>query len=99
MDALLITLAIVVLFALFFIFLLYKIIQIRKKKTRLGTFIGEKAVTIDPITTKPTGYVRFKGEYWQAKSKEPIDSNTKVLIVGKDDTILIVQPLEKTRKV
>jgi len=91
-DALVISLVVIALFAVFFVFLLYKIIQIRQKKTVVGTFIGEKAKTIDRITPDKMGYVRFKGEYWKARSENIIEPNTKVIIVGKDETTLIVKP-------
>lgn len=94
-DALIIMLVIIVLFALFFAFLLYKILQIRKKKSLLGKFSGETAMTIERITPEKNGFVRFKGEYWQAKSDTVIETNTKVVIVDKDETTLIVKPLER----
>jgi len=94
-DALIIMLIVIVLFALFFAFLLYKVLQIRKKKSSVGTFSGETAVAIERISPEKTGFVRFKGEYWQAKSDTVIEKNTKVVIVDKDETILIVKPLER----
>ena len=94
-DALIIMLIVIVLFALFFAFLLYKVLQIRKKKSSVGTFSGETAVTIDRINPEKTGFVRFKGEYWQATSDTVIEKNTKVVIVDKDETTLIVKPLER----
>jgi membrane-bound serine protease (ClpP class) len=84
-----------VLFALFFAFLLYKIIQIRKKKPALGKFTGEHATTIEQIRPDKPGFVRYKGEYWQAKSDTVIETNTKVEIVDKDETTLVVQPLKR----
>lgn len=94
-DALIILLFVIVLFALFFAFLLYKILQIRKKKSSVGKFAGEKAVAIERISPNKTGFVRFKGEYWQAKSNTVIETNTKVVIVDKDETTLIVKPLDR----
>ena len=97
-TALLIVLAIIILIAAFFVFLLYKILQIRQKKIKVGTFIGEKAKTIDRITPEKPGYVRFKGEYWQAKSDTEIESNTKVIILDKDESTLVVKPLKPREK-
>ena len=94
-DALIIMLLVIVLFALFFAFLLYKILQIRKKKSLVGKFAGEQAVAIERITPEKSGFVRYKGEYWQAKSDVVIETNTKVVIIEKDETILIVKPLER----
>ncbi len=93
-TAIIMVLVVIGLLAAFFVFLLYKILQIRQKKTRVGTFIGEKAKTIDRITPDKPGYVRFKGEYWQAKSDTTIEPNTKVVISGKDESTLIIKPRE-----
>jgi membrane-bound serine protease (ClpP class) len=87
-----------VLVAIFFAFLLYKVIRIRKKKKAIGTFIGEKAKTIDKITPDKIGYVRFKGEYWQAKSDTIIEPNTNVIIIEKDGTTLIIKPVVERTK-
>ncbi len=94
-EAIIVLVVAAVLIAAFFAFLLYKVIQIRKKKAVVGTFIGEKAKTIDRITPDTPGYVRFKGEYWQATSDTIIEPNTKVIIVKKDESTLIVKPDEK----
>jgi len=94
-EAMIISLVLIVLFAIFFAFLLYKILQIRRKKPYVGRFIGEKATVIDRITPDKPGYVRYNGEYWQAKSEVTIEPNTKVVILNKDETILIVKPLDR----
>ena len=65
--------------------------KIRTKKDVVGTFIGEKAVTIDKIEPEKTGYVRFKGEYWQATSKETIEPKTSVIIIDKDNSTLFIK--------
>ena len=94
-EAIIVLVVAAVLIAAFFAFLLYKVIQIRKKKAVVGTFIGEKAKTIDRITPDTHGYVRFKGEYWQATSDTIIEPNTKVIIIEKDESTLVVKPDEK----
>ena len=94
-EAELILIVIIALFAAFFVFIVYKVIQIRKKKPTLGRMVGEKAVTIERITPDKPGFVRFQGEYWQAKADVTIEPNTKVHIVGKEETTLIVKPLER----
>ena len=93
-TAIVISLVVIVLIAIFFVFLLYKVLQIRNKKRAIGVFIGEKARTIDRITPGEPGYVRFKGEYWQAKSDMAIEPNAKVVILKKDESVLIVKPKE-----
>jgi len=95
LSAIVIILIVVAILAVFFGFLLYKILQIRTKKTKVGTFIGSIGKTIDRVTPEKTGYIRFKGEYWDARSEETIEPNTKVIIVGKDESTLIVKSLTK----
>jgi membrane-bound serine protease (ClpP class) len=90
-TALIVLIVVAALIVIFFLFLLYKILKIRSKKTVVGSFIGEQAKAIDYISPNKPGYVRFKGEYWQAKSDEVIEPNTKVLIVDKDESILNVK--------
>ena len=82
------------LIAAFFVFLLYKVIQIRTKKAAVGTFIGEKAKTVDRITPDKPGYIRFKGELWKATSDISIEPNTKVIITEKEESTLKVRPKE-----
>ena len=77
---------------LILIVLAVKIIQIRKKKKSVGVFEGEFATTIERISPDKPGYIKFKGELWKAKSKDFIESGTKVVIIKKDEFYLIVEP-------
>ena len=95
-EALIVVVVAAVLAVVFFGFLLYKFLQIRKKKTEMGVFVGEIAITIDRITPDAPGYVRYKGEYWQATSDEIIEPKTKVVIIEKQEAMLVVKP--KTTK-
>jgi len=88
----------VVLFAAFFLFLLYKILEVRKKKRVVGEFIGETALTVDRLNPGEIGYVRFKGELWQASSEQIIEKNTKVMISRKDGAVLYVFPQDTSTK-
>ena len=94
-TAIVISLVLIVLIAIFFVFLLYKVLQIRNKKRAIGVFIGEEARTIDRMASGETGYIRFKGEYWQARSDTTIEKNTKVVVVDKDESVLIVKPKQR----
>jgi len=91
-DAIMILVVVAVLIAIFFTFLIYKVIQVRRKKAAVGTFIGEKAKTVDRITPEEPGYIRFKGELWKATSDFTIEPNTKVIVIGKDESTLKVKP-------
>ncbi|MCK5636114.1 MAG: nodulation protein NfeD, partial [Thermoplasmatales archaeon] len=93
-DAIIVMVAAAVIISIFFVFLLYKVIQIRSKKAQVGTFIGEKAKTVDRITPDKPGYIRFKGELWQATSDTTIEPNTKVIVIEKEESTLKVKPKE-----
>lgn len=96
-TAFLIFLLVILIFAVFFSFVLYKVIQIRRKRPTIGLFAGETAVTLDKLTPDKPGYVRFKGEYWLATSEVEIEPNTKVLILRKEDLLLHVQPYKSPK--
>ncbi len=81
-----------VVFAVFLAFAIYKMVEIRMKKPIIGQIIGDTAETIDEITPDSTGYVRYQGEYWLARSDERIEPKTKVVIVKKDGPVLVVRP-------
>ncbi|MBS3777892.1 MAG: nodulation protein NfeD [Candidatus Thermoplasmatota archaeon] len=98
-DTIIIILLVLVgLFAGFFIFLLYKILAIRKKREAIGLFSGETAEAVDTIGPNNSGYVRYKGELWNAKSESFIPSGTKVKIDKKDGSTLYIYPAEKDEK-
>ncbi len=96
-TAFLILLIVILIFAVFFGFVLYKVIQVRRKRPSIGLFAGETAVTIDRLAPEKPGYVRYKGEYWLANSTVAIEPNTKVLILQKEDTVLHVQPYKSPK--
>ena len=94
----LVLLVLVGLFAGFFIFLIYKVLEIRKKRNAIGLFEGETAETIDSISPGKNGYVRFRGELWNAKSDASIPVGTKVTIDSREGSILTVHPAENDKK-
>jgi membrane-bound serine protease (ClpP class) len=80
-----------IVFGLFLVFAIYKVTEIRKKKPVIGEFIGEIAQTIDPLGPGKTGYVRYRGEYWKARSEEEIEQKAEVEITGKVREMLLVK--------
>ncbi|MDG6219184.1 MAG: nodulation protein NfeD [Candidatus Thermoplasmatota archaeon] len=90
-DTIIILLLVLVgLFTVFFVFLIYKILEVRKKRHAIGLFTGETAETIDRIGPDKPGYVRLKGELWNAKSDKIIEPGKKVIIEKKDGSTLYV---------
>lgn len=80
-----------IVFGLFLVFAVYKVTEIRKKKPVIGEFIGDTAQTIDPVGPGKEGYIRYKGEYWKARSEEEIEPKVEVEITGKVREVLLVK--------
>ena len=80
-----------IVFGLFLVFAVYKVTEIRKKKPVIGEFVGDTAQTIDPVGPGKEGYIRYKGEYWKARSEEEIEPKVEVEITGKVREVLLVK--------
>ncbi|WP_410508928.1 nodulation protein NfeD [Methanosarcina hadiensis] len=80
-----------IVFGLFLVYAVYKVAETRKKKPVIGTVIGDTARTIDPISPERKGFVRYKGEYWKARSEEEIGVDQEVEIIGKEMEVLVVK--------
>jgi membrane-bound serine protease (ClpP class) len=80
-----------VVFGLFLVFAIYKVTEIRKKKPVIGSIIGDTARTIDPLGPGKSGFVRYSGEYWQARSDEEIEAKEEVEIIGKEREMLLIK--------
>lgn len=80
-----------IIFGLFLVFAVYKVTEVRKKKPVIGEIIGDTAQTIDPLGPGKEGFIRYRGEYWQARSEEEIKEKEDVEIVGKVREILLVK--------
>jgi len=89
-DLMLIMLGIAIMVSVFFGFLLYKILEIRKKRPSVNIYIGETAETLDPISPQKPGYILYHGEYWKATSNEDIPAHTTVTITDKHNQVLTV---------
>ncbi len=80
-----------IIFGLFLVYAIYKVAEIRKKKPVIGDIIGDTARTIDPISPEKKGFIRYKGEYWKARSEEEIEADKEVEIIGKEMEVLVVK--------
>lgn len=80
-----------IVFGLFLVFAVYKVAESRKKKPVIGAIIGDRARTIEALSPDKPGFVRYSGEYWQARSEEEIGKGEEVEIIGKDQEVLIVK--------
>ena len=63
------------------------------KKPIISPDIGSRGRTTTPIS--PRGYVRVKGELWQASSSSTIDAGAEIAVVGMEGMTLLISPVEK----
>ncbi len=89
-ELMLVMLGIAIMVSVFFGFLLYKILEIRKKRPSVNVYIGKTAETLDPISPQKPGYILYHGEYWKATSNEDIPAHTTVTIIDKHHQLLTV---------
>jgi membrane-bound serine protease (ClpP class) len=84
-----------IIIGLFVLFAMYKVLEVRKRKPQFGEIIGDPAIVHTPISPDRTGYVIHRGEYWKARSAEPLDKDEKVVIKEKDGVVLVVEKLKE----
>lgn len=77
-------------FGIFILFAMYKVQEVRHRKPTIGEPVGESAVVTEPIPKGERGYVRYKGELWQAVSEEDLSPETTVYIRKVDGIVLHV---------
>ncbi|MEM2123021.1 MAG: nodulation protein NfeD [Candidatus Bathyarchaeia archaeon] len=74
----------------FMLFAAYKALKARRMKPLIGEIIGETVEVTEDLNPEKIGFIRYKGEYWKAKSKTYIKAGSKAEIIGKDGPILII---------
>jgi membrane-bound serine protease (ClpP class) len=81
-------------FGVITVFLLRLAIRARRMKSRLGVdaMVGSLAKAMEPLA--PEGHVLVDGEIWQAMASEPIDAGAALRVVGHEQYLLRVEPLE-----
>jgi membrane-bound serine protease (ClpP class) len=79
----------------FTIFMVYKVLRARMKRPVMGELVGERVEVIDKLGPGTVGFVKYRGEYWRARSSENIEPGTEAEIVTKEGPILIVRPVRQ----
>lgn len=74
----------------FLLFAMYKVMEVRRRKPTIGEMVGETAVSADAIRAGETGYVRYRGELWQAVPMEDVPPDVPVYIHALEGIILRV---------
>jgi membrane-bound serine protease (ClpP class) len=81
-------------FAGFFGFITYKAWKAKTMKPLQFAFQDEVGTALDYISDIKPGFVLVGGEYWRAKTRgAEINKGNKIKIVGKEDDMLVVEPL------
>ncbi len=75
----------------FFLFAMWKVGEVRRRKPMMGEMIGEEAEAIDAIAPEAKGYVRYRAEMWLATAQHPIAAGDRVVIEAKDGPVLTVR--------
>jgi len=78
----------------FFSILVYKAVQATRMKRRLGGLPKGEGRAVDDLGPDKLGYVVVEGEYWKAKSREPVPSGSRVQVTGAEGKILTVEKKE-----
>ena len=90
-----VTLALIAVIGGFSILVIYIMFKSVKKRTTVLEFVGQVAVAIDEVGPGESGFVRFHGEYWKARSDYTVPPGQKVKIVARDGLTLIVEPINE----
>lgn len=81
----------------FFGIVLFKVIQVKRKKPMLYTPVGKEGVAVDDIRPGSIGFVKIEGEYWRATSSSEIKAGEEVVVVAmKPDGVLVVNKKEQS---
>lgn len=82
----------------FTLFMVYKIVQARRRKPIIGGLIGETVEVVEEIAPDRLGYVKHHGEYWKARSNNTLKAGTMARVVGKEGSVLILEQETKNSK-
>lgn len=76
------------------VFLLRLVVRARRRKVRLGAdaMVDSTAQALEPLA--PEGHVLVEGEIWRAVSSQPVEKGARVRVVGHEQYLLRVEPLE-----
>jgi membrane-bound serine protease (ClpP class) len=75
----------------FFGLVVFKVIQVRRKKPVSFTPEGKEGVAIEDIKPGETGFVKVEGEYWRATSNNEIKAGERIMVLKmREDGVLVV---------
>ena len=76
------------------VFLVRLAVRARRRKARLGAdaMVGSTASAMEPLN--PEGHVLVEGEIWRAVCSEPAAVGARLRVVGHEEFLLRVEPME-----
>ncbi|MCD6324090.1 MAG: nodulation protein NfeD [Desulfurococcales archaeon] len=78
-------------------FVLYKIIEVKRRKPSEFTPVEGVGRAVDPIGPGRPGYIMVNGEYWKATSDTDVSPGQRVKVVAMVNGVLKVEPVEGDR--
>ena len=92
-----IALAVSAAFGVITVFLLRLAIRARRMKSRLGVdaLVGKQASAMESLALE--GHVLVEGEIWLAVASEPVASGAALRVVGRDQYLLRVEPVNRAQ--
>jgi membrane-bound serine protease (ClpP class) len=83
-------------FGVITVFLVRLAVRARRMKSRLGVeaMVGSRATAMEALN--PEGHVLVEGEIWLAVAPEPVNAGSTLRVVGHEQYLLRVTPVEKT---
>ena len=84
-------------FGVITVFLMRLVVRARRRKARIGAdaMVGSLATAMEAL--EPQGHVLVEGEIWRAVASSPVPAGTKLRVVGHDQFLLQVEPLESAK--
>ncbi len=70
--------------------LLMKTVKSNDTVSNVKALIGQQGMALSPISPMSFGQVKVNGEIWTATSKEYIEENIRVVVIGIDGVKLVV---------
>jgi membrane-bound serine protease (ClpP class) len=71
--------------------LVYKVARVARAKPYIWRLEGSAGEALDDIAPGRPGYVVVEGEYWKAESGEEIKKGEKVVVEGREGSVLKVR--------
>jgi membrane-bound serine protease (ClpP class) len=79
-----------------FVFIIIKILQVRRRPPVIGRISGEVLTSTEDAPPNEVAFIIYRGEYWQAKCDKGLKKGKKYKIVGKDGPVLILEEVVET---